>query len=79
MRPPEAVGAVIHVRSLEEALSAYAHERVAGRPNPTFTVDQAVFESFAPYANRSYTVHAQTPKGEQVVLRGCLLHFAPLQ
>jgi hypothetical protein len=64
-----------HVRSLEEALAAYAREWSHGRPAPIFTVDPQRFASFAPYAHKSYTLHVQRLDGSTAILRGVKLQF----
>lgn len=67
------------VTSLDQALTAFANERAAGKPNPTFVVPQARLAEFQEYAKNSYTVQFQQKglTGALVTrtLRGVVLLF----
>lgn len=56
------LGAIHHVSSLEEAISLYAHARMAGAELPTFTTTIEEWPTFFEDTQCSYTIEHEVGK-----------------
>lgn len=70
-------GTCYHVRGLEEALTLYARDRLAGKFNPTFTIEESQYNDKL-MSKTSYQIEARRGDGSTAILRAVLLHITPV-